>query len=415
METFTGKISMIGHVIRLNVKFNSMESYVTKLWGAILIPKVFLIKQGVFLFDFQSEKQMRGKCLRLVPGSLSSVGISKIASLVGYPIATGKLTATRERLNYARVLLEVKLSLKEALPEQISIQGLDGRSYNQTVLYELKPRWCSLCNIIGHETKKCRRQTTKKKWVPVNKQPMKDAQVSYANVQHDLESKQGPIEKRDKPENSGQNEPNEIRDPAGLLNMDAPVVENYVQKGGNVMEVSSRLSESKAQNSGVTESNMHVSSKHAQSVRRQKNFSSTFRISVVARRPIANDHGPSIQASHFSILDHQCLKSSKQYITSAVQSKDGTLTCLIIIVYALNHLEDRKSLWEELLAFKRNVNRPWLVGGDFNAIINNEEKIVGAPVTDTDTEDFQYFMNSSQLMHIKSIGWYFTLGVTSKM
>ncbi|XP_020258991.1 uncharacterized protein LOC109835426 [Asparagus officinalis] len=180
-----------------------MESYVTKLWGKISIPKVFLIKQGIFLFEFQNESSMRGiledgpwffgsRPLVLKPWTIdmdieklqdqkypiwvqfpnlrlnlwSSTGISKIASLIGCPIATDKLTASRQRLSYARVLLEVDLPFKEPLLDQIEIQGPDGKSYHQKVVYEFKPRWCSFCNSVGHDSQHCRKHVQKRVWVP---------------------------------------------------------------------------------------------------------------------------------------------------------------------------------------------------------------------------------------------------------
>ncbi|XP_020245418.1 uncharacterized protein LOC109823554 [Asparagus officinalis] len=100
----------------------------------------------------------------------SSTRISKIASLIGKPITTDKLTATRQRLSYARVLVEVKLPFKEPLPDSLKIEGPDGKSYMQQVLYEFKPKWCSTCCMVGHDTEQCRKNKTKKVWVPVNRQ-----------------------------------------------------------------------------------------------------------------------------------------------------------------------------------------------------------------------------------------------------
>ncbi|XP_020254008.1 uncharacterized protein LOC109831081 [Asparagus officinalis] len=67
----------------------------------------------------------------------------------------------------------------------------------------------------------------------------------------------------------------------------------------------------------------------------------------------------------------------------------------------------RKALWNDLLAYKQNVNCPWVIGGDFNAIISSDEKIGGAPISQADTEDFQNFISSSQLTHIRSTGCFF--------
>ncbi|XP_020253806.1 uncharacterized protein LOC109830857 [Asparagus officinalis] len=104
----------------------------------------------------------------------------------------------------------------------------------------------------------------------------------------------------------------------------------------------------------------------------------------------------------------QLLSSSNQFMTCAVKSKDYRLSCTIAIVYALNDNSGRKALWHDILAFKNNVTGPWIIGGDFNTIINNSEKIGGVPVSDSDTEDFLDFTSSSQLAHHKTARCFFT-------
>ncbi|XP_072970040.1 uncharacterized protein [Typha angustifolia] len=62
-----------------------------------------------------------------------------------------------------------------------------------------------------------------------------------------------------------------------------------------------------------------------------------------------------------------------------VSSKEGE-TWLMTAVYASNQLEQQKLLWEELVGLG-NLGLPWLVGGDFNAILAVEEKRSRATVT----------------------------------
>ncbi|XP_020245093.1 uncharacterized protein LOC109823217 [Asparagus officinalis] len=200
------RFALVSHVIGLNVRFKSMEAYVNKLWGSISIPEIHLIKPGVFLFDFQTEKQMfdvleagpwffGSRPLVLKPWSIeidmdtiqdssyplwvqfpnlrlnlwSSTGISKVSSLIGKPITTDKLIATRKRKSYARVLLEVQLPLTSPLPDQVVIQGPNGKCHNQKVIYEFKPRWCDTCKAIGHSTEQCGKKNGKMRWMPVNR------------------------------------------------------------------------------------------------------------------------------------------------------------------------------------------------------------------------------------------------------
>ena len=86
----------------------------------------------------------------------SATGISKISSLIGCPITTDMLTATRQRLSYARVLLEVKLPLKESLPDTVEIQGPDGKSIGRMSYMNLSQNgaqsvilWDMILNTAG--------------------------------------------------------------------------------------------------------------------------------------------------------------------------------------------------------------------------------------------------------------------------
>lgn len=47
-----------------------------------------------------------------------------------------------------------------------------------------------------------------------------------------------------------------------------------------------------------------------------------------------------------------------------------------------------------------NSNLSWLIGEDFNAILNEEEKIGGLPVTQQDVEDFAFCVNSCDLKEV---------------
>ncbi|XP_020251160.1 uncharacterized protein LOC109828610 [Asparagus officinalis] len=178
-----------------------MENYVQKAWAQKAIPDVCLLRAGFFLFNFKNKEDMNeilmsgpwffgSRPLLLKPWTVgddlekvseclypmwiqlpalklnlwNEKGISKITSVIGRPITTDKLTANRQRLAYARVLLEVKMPAP--LPDQILIQGPNGKQYNQKVIYELKPRWCDYCKQVGHDSKVCRRHSVTQKWIP---------------------------------------------------------------------------------------------------------------------------------------------------------------------------------------------------------------------------------------------------------
>ncbi|XP_020253839.1 uncharacterized protein LOC109830893 [Asparagus officinalis] len=109
-------------------------------------------------------------------------GISKIASLIGRPIATDKLTANRQRLAYARVLVEVKLPT--SLPDQIVINSPNGRKFNQKIVYELKPRWCEHYKQVGHDLLKCKKKPMVQRWMPTLVQTVAAPTVGTVGAEH---------------------------------------------------------------------------------------------------------------------------------------------------------------------------------------------------------------------------------------
>lgn len=95
----------------------------------------------------------------------NSISIGKIASYLGKPLATDKLTANRDRLEYARVLVEMEIS--ETLMESVPLVTKRG-SIHLPVEYEWKPLKCINCNGLGHAIKTCR-APLREIWRPTGK------------------------------------------------------------------------------------------------------------------------------------------------------------------------------------------------------------------------------------------------------
>lgn len=76
-----------------------------------------------------------------------------MASLIGKPLFTDKMTAERERLAFARVCIEVKAGA--TLPEEILLQDVNGSRSMQKIEYEWIPVSCSHCNVFGHIEARC--------------------------------------------------------------------------------------------------------------------------------------------------------------------------------------------------------------------------------------------------------------------
>lgn len=80
--------------------------------------------------------------------------LGKIASHVGKPCFVDKLTANKERLAYARVLVELKSGDK--ILDQVVLKGPNKEEYVQKVVYESRPLQCYKCLRFGHSIRNCK-------------------------------------------------------------------------------------------------------------------------------------------------------------------------------------------------------------------------------------------------------------------
>ena len=61
---------------------------------------------------------------------------------------------------------------------------------------------------------------------------------------------------------------------------------------------------------------------------------------------------------------------------------------ILTVVYGVNTVEQRKSLWQEMNAMSKGISQPWLIVGDFNVIISTKDRLDGVPVTNNEINDF---------------------------
>lgn len=60
-----------------------------------------------------------------------------------------------------------------------------------------------------------------------------------------------------------------------------------------------------------------------------------------------------------------------------IQFKLNNKEFVISILYARCSALERLELWEELDTISENMHCPWIIGGDFNVILYEEEKLGG--------------------------------------
>jgi len=80
----------------------------------------------------------------------------------------------------------------------------------------------------------------------------------------------------------------------------------------------------------------------------------------------------------------------------------------ITSVYSRCTETDRMELWEEIEELASGNSDPWIVGGDFNVILNAEEKLGGLPFTHSEAADFAHCVNNSALVELPTTGSKFT-------
>ncbi|KAH0706068.1 hypothetical protein KY285_010599 [Solanum tuberosum] len=68
----------------------------------------------------------------------------------------------------------------------------------------------------------------------------------------------------------------------------------------------------------------------------------------------------------------------------------------------------RHVLWDDIYQLAIGMHDPWFIGGDFNVVLNAEEKIGGLPVIAADYDDFENCISSCDLTEVKFKGSHFT-------
>ncbi|XP_019229452.1 PREDICTED: uncharacterized protein LOC109210484 [Nicotiana attenuata] len=196
-QTQKWKETVIGYVLGENPSFKEMLKFVYEVWNFINAPQVFLHDDGYFIFRFNSDDdknsliqqgpytfhnrllilkqwepnfQMNKELTRKIPIWVIFPGLpiqywtqenlGRIASYLGKPICSDRLTAEGERISYARMLVEMDVS--QELPDDMLIEEEKGQYRVQTLEYEWKPVFCEKCCQISTLEENCEKAVKKK-------------------------------------------------------------------------------------------------------------------------------------------------------------------------------------------------------------------------------------------------------------
>ncbi|XP_059289278.1 uncharacterized protein LOC132042777 [Lycium ferocissimum] len=107
-------------------------------------------------------------------------------------------------------------------------------------------------------------------------------------------------------------------------------------------------------------------------------------------------------------VDVEVIYDTVQQVSLKLVFLDLNKTLVITLVYAKCDEGDRLQLWEDIYHVAGSFNFPWLVGGDFNVVLHEDDKIGGIPVQPQDYEDFAFCVNSCELLETGFKGSHFT-------
>ncbi|KAJ6430452.1 hypothetical protein OIU84_021782 [Salix udensis] len=104
-----------------------------------------------------------------------------------------------------------------------------------------------------------------------------------------------------------------------------------------------------------------------------------------------------------------CLHNSLQWITCEAKTLTTSETITITFVYGGNTPTARKTLWEYITNVSPQLsNKPWVLLGDFNAVLHASQRVGGDTRWQSYHEDFRNALHQAELTPLPYTGMTFT-------
>ncbi|KAL2942681.1 hypothetical protein RDABS01_031030 [Bienertia sinuspersici] len=193
---------MVVYVLGANPPFSVFNGYCHRIWGKKGLDKVLLVGKGLYLVRFNSVEQreqiwndepkffdskpvimkkwdpdmeLHKETIKTVPIWIrfpklelkywGHRSLHKLGDAIGTTLKVDRLTEQKERLAYARIMVEV--DIQKELLDQIEFINEKGISMVQLIEYEWRPNFCSKCNKYGHRGEECSKGVRKEMaWKP---------------------------------------------------------------------------------------------------------------------------------------------------------------------------------------------------------------------------------------------------------
>lgn len=109
-----------------------------------------------------------------------------------------------------------------------------------------------------------------------------------------------------------------------------------------------------------------------------------------------------------SYKDIRLVKCTSQMIHCGVYDVNGNFQNWMTAIYAMNQLDQRRKLWEDLEHIHNSQQGPWFLMGDFNNVTKSMDRVGGNLVTEREYVDLRNLMDHAGLFEKDSTGEYFT-------
>ncbi|XP_075098038.1 uncharacterized protein LOC142175354 [Nicotiana tabacum] len=304
--------------------------------------------------------------------------LERIASALGKPLFANECTTKQTRISYARMLIH-EVNVSKLLPDKITIMEPNRQKFQQEVECEWKPQFCPQCLTIGH--------------VCSLKKP--EQHLMERQIHNKRRGEQKKVVQEWKPKEVPST--SQTVDKQQLDHLEVAQLRVAINEGKyHQQEVDSQIQEitpdGTVRNASKGKEQMPIP---------ELNLINFPQLSA----PMASKSKPG-KIMTLQREDQRTRQAKSPDL--GVRDFSSNFQCVLTVVYGFNTVEERRSLWDTLQNISYNTNSPWLVYGDFNAILSTTDRISYHPVSFNEVKDFSDCITATLLSELQWKGEFFT-------
>lgn len=111
----------------------------------------------------------------------------------------------------------------------------------------------------------------------------------------------------------------------------------------------------------------------------------------------------------YSEVDITVIQVHEQFIHTSITCKQSQQNLHVTFAYGLHTVEDRREMWSKFQSLTDGLqDAPWIIAGDLNAMLYEDDRINGSAVTTYEMQDFEQFLFHSGSAEVQSTGQVYT-------